>query len=191
MPYKLVVADNSPSVVKAIQAAFPQTEYVIYSFSDGQELKQALSAIQPDAILLSLSLPARLGYELGLSLKAEESFKNIPLLLLRQAFDLLDEESLAGIDHDELVTEPFDSGKLERTVRDLIEKNRGPQTLPEDPFPAGDSELEAPEGGEEKVLSLVKKELSEAEARIEERIKIKLLAELKANLKKLGPNQKG
>lgn len=134
MAYKLIVADRSPSVQKAIQMAFSDSEFEIYPFDDGLEVVESLSQINPDAVLLSLSLPHKDGYEVGFLMKSQEKFRHISLILLKGAFEPLNKEKIAGLDYDEIVQEPFDSERLVRMVRDLIEKKRNPQTLPEEPL---------------------------------------------------------
>ena len=179
MSYKLIIAHNSPSVHKAIRLAFPEQEYEIYSFKDGIEVMQELNQIKPDAILMSLSLQEEEGYEIGRYLKSQEKFKQIPLIVLYGAFEGLNEERVESLVYDELVQEPFDSEKLVRVVFDLIEKRRGPQTLPEEPgyddlpLPSAQIELDA------RVKDLVRREIVEVERELEKRIRARILSDLK------------
>ena len=206
MAYKLVVADSSPSCQKAIQMAFPEQEFEIHPFRDGLELIKALSQISPDAILLNLSLPNRDGYEIGIYLKSQDELKQAPLILLKGAFEQLDEERISGLDYDEIVQEPFDSERLVRIIRDLIEKKKNPQTLPEelimDEIPGEehsavprevDSQGEAlssekslsslpPEWKreiEEKIRESVRGEIVGVQRELEKRVRARILTELK------------
>ena len=131
--YKLVVAEWSPSVQKAIKMAFPESEFEIYPFRNGIEAEEDLLQINADAILLSLSLPNKDGYEIGRFIRKQERFNKTPLILLKGAFDDLDKEKIAGLDYDGIIQEPFDSEKLVRNVRDIIEGNKEPHSLPEEP----------------------------------------------------------
>ena len=177
MFYKLVIAHNSPSVLKAIRLAFPEQEYEIYAFKDGVELMQELNQINPDAILLSLSLHEEEGYEIGRYLKSQEKFKQIPLILLYGAFEALNEERVESLVYDDLVQEPFDSEKLVRVVFDLIEKRRGPQTLPEEP--GYDDLPSAQMGMDVRVKDLVRREIVDVERELEKRIRARILSDLK------------
>lgn len=184
MPYKLLVAHSSPSVMKAILAAFPEPEYEVHQFKSGVEVMQELNQMDPDAILLSLSLHRENGYELGRHLKEQEKFKQIPLILFYGAFETVPEETTEGPSYDELVQEPFDSGKLAQTTLELIERRKGPQTLPEEPVLDGESY------GDERIVlnkdikEFVRKEIYEAERELEKRIQARLLADLKNFLRK-------
>ena len=179
MPLKLVVAHNSPSVHKAIRLAFPEPEYEIFAFRDGVEVMQELNQINPDAILLSLSLHEEEGYEIGRYLKSQEKFKQIPLVLLYGAFEVLSEERVENLVCDDLVQEPFDSKMLVRVVFDLIEKRRGPQTLPEEP---GYDDLSPPLPQidiDKRVKDLVRREIVGVERELEKRIRARILSDLK------------
>lgn len=114
--------------------AFPDSEFEIYPFEDGLEVVKSLSQINPDAILLSLSLPHKDGYEVGFYLKSQEELRQAPLILLKGAFEQLDKEKVSGLDYDEIMNVPFDSERLVRIVQNLIEGKRDPQTLPEEPL---------------------------------------------------------
>jgi len=179
MSYKLIVAHHSPTVLKAIRSAFSEQEYEIYAFKDGVEVMQELNQINPDAILLSLSLHEEDGNQIGLYLKNQEKFKQIPLILFHGAFETLNEEKAEGLVFDLLVQEPFDSENLARATFDLIEKRKGPQTLPEEP--GFEEMLSTPHRIEldDKVKDFVKKEIFEVERELEKRIKARVLAEIK------------
>lgn len=133
MAYKLVIAHDSPSIQKAIQMAFPASEFEIIIFEDGLKAMKALGQLKPDAVLLNLSLPQKDGYEIGHFLKSREEFKQTSLFLLKGAFERLDAEKMTGFEYDEIVEEPFDSEKLARIVQQTIEGKKDPQTLPEEP----------------------------------------------------------
>ncbi len=199
MAYKLIIGDASPSVQKIIQMAFPETDFELHPFEDGLEVIQSLGAINPDAVLLSLSLPSRDGYEVGRYLRSRESFHKTALILLRNAFETLDLEKLRGLDCDEIVLKPFDSEKLARTVREIIDRKKGPHSLPEESFleeaaiqaaiPLFEEEefapspLTASEGDlEEKVRHALKEEILAMERELEKRLRATLRAELQSAL---------
>ena len=133
---KIIVADCTPSVYAVVQAAFPGTEFQIFTFSDGRRMIAEMEAIQPDVILLNLFLESKDGYDVCRFLNNQERFKNIPLFLLRGAFERVDEERLGGLEYRELLVEPFDSSSLLRKVRETLRGDFDPQTLPEEPVPA-------------------------------------------------------
>ena len=166
---KLILADCTPSVYAVVHAAFPGTEFQIFTFSDGRKMIAELEAIQPDVILLNLFLESKDGYEVCRFLNNQERFKNIPLFLLGGAFERVDEERIEGLEYRELLEEPFDSSGLLRKVRETLGGEFDPQTLPEEPvstekFSSG-AELDG------RIQSLIAKHVRESEDRIIERLK--------------------
>ena len=134
MPYRIAVADSSVSVQKALQLVFPEPEDKVAAFDDGLAFLTALPDLRPDAILAALNLPGRDGYEIARFLKGREEYRRVPLILLRGAFEPLDEERLIGLEPRAVVTKPFDSEKLAAAVRDLVDQEVCPPDLPEDPI---------------------------------------------------------
>lgn len=179
MNYKILVADDSPSIQKLIQMSFPTSEFEIFPFSDGQKVFDSLSQINPDAILLNLSLAQKDGYELGEHIKNHKAFNQVPLILIKEAFEPLDKERLEAFEYDQLVQKPFDSDALVQKVRTAIEERRIPMTLPEEPVWDLGSTVDMKVELDEKVRELVKKEILGVQRELEKRIKARILAELK------------
>ena len=132
MSYRVIIADASPSVQKAVQMAFPERGFEIYPFEDGNEVLESLGRINPDAVLVSLSLAGRDGYDIGAFLKGQEGHQNTTLILLKGTFEPVDAGRLAGLDYDRIVQKPFDSESLADAVLELVDKKNAPSTLPEE-----------------------------------------------------------
>ena len=179
MNYKIMIADGSPSIQKLVQMSFPSDEFEIFPFSDGQEAMDSLSRIKPDAVLMNLSLPQKDGYELGEHIRNQEEFEQVPLILIKDAFEPLDKDRLECFQFDELVQKPFDSEALVQKVRSIIEERKAPMTLPEEPVRKEASSGEMSVELDETVRGLVKREILGMERELEKRIKARIVAELK------------
>lgn len=177
---RILVADCAPAVFSAVRSAFPGTEFEILAFSDGTEVIEALEMVQPDVILLNLFLQSKDGYDVCHFLNNQERFKKIPVFLLKGAFDPVDEERLSGLEYRELIEEPFDSGRLARKVREVVGEDSDPLTLPEEPVLAGD--FPGSHGLEEKMRNLVAEEFLKNEDRIVDRLKTRILAEVRKSV---------
>jgi CheY-like chemotaxis protein len=202
MAYKLVVADSSPSVQKVVQMAFPAPDFEIYPFEDGLEVLGSIGRINPDAVLLSLCLPSKDGYEISHYLRSREDFRKTALVLLKNAFEPLDLEKVHDLDYDEIIQKPFDSEDLARLVKDAIDKKKGPHSFPEESFlddnpvtgtlplfeepsfhPSSSPPL-SEEDLEEKIKRVIREEILSVERELEKRLKASLRAEVKDWLEK-------
>jgi len=195
MPVKVILAEASPSVQKVVQMAFSEPEFEVQTIEDGLQAIESLARVNPDAVLLSLALPSRDGYEVGRYLGSREEFRKAGLVLLKNAFEPLDAERLRGIDYDEVVQKPFDSENLVRLVREIVERKKTPPSFPEEALiedaPAEDilplfkeKEFFPPplssrlgDEVEEKVRSMLRDEILSVERELEKRLKASLRAE--------------
>lgn len=184
MAYKVIVADSSPSIQKAVQIALSEAEFEVYPFADGHEVLKYLRQINPDVVFLRLSLPSLGGYEVGRFLRSQAQFKNTFLILFKGVFEPLDRERIAELDFDEIIQLPFASEKLSRLVLNFLERKDSPQTLPEEPIRGGFYEPKVGEELENKIKELVKKETLEVERQLEKKIKAQCLSEIKSWLRK-------
>ena len=197
MPYKVILADASPSVQKAVQMAFSEPDFEVHTIEDGLRTIESLARIGPDAVVLGLALPSRDGYEVGRYLRSREEFRKTGLILIKNAFESLDMERLRGIDYDEIVQKPFDSESLVRLVREIIDRKKTPPSFPEEalieeasvadepplfeeeefiPLPASSRSKDE---FEERVRSVLRDEILSMERELEKRLKSSLRAELK------------
>ena len=191
MPYRIVCADPSPSVQKAVQLVFAEPEFRVTVFEDGASLLGAVADLRPDALLVSLTLPGRDGYEVGRVLRSRKDLASVPLVGLRGTFECVDADRTPTADYDEVLPKPFDPERLAATVRELIARKTGPSSLPEEPLwpgeaaPAGPSAAgatapRAPAGlSEAEVKAVVREEIGEMEREIEKRVRARVLADIK------------
>jgi DNA-binding response OmpR family regulator len=197
MPYKVILADASPSVQKVVQMAFSEPDFEVHTIEDGLQVIESLAGISPDAVLLSLALPSRDGYEVGRFLRSREEFGKIGLILLKNAFERVDAERLRGLDHDEIVQKPFDSEGLAQLVREIIDRRKTPHSFPEEalieePFPGGvrslfkEEEFIPPplssrpgDEVEERIRDMIRDEILSVERELEKRLKASLRTEFR------------
>jgi DNA-binding response OmpR family regulator len=184
VPYTIVLADPSPSVQKAAQLVFAEPEFRLSVFEDGASLLEAAAGLRPDALVVSLTLPGRDGYEVGRLLRSQKELATIPLVGLKGTFASLDADKAVPPEYDEVVLKPFDSERLAAVVRELIARKTGPASLPEDPLWLQEGEAagspEAAAGPDLKaVRSVVREEVGAMEREIEKRVRASVLAELK------------
>jgi DNA-binding response OmpR family regulator len=186
VPYKIVVADPSPSVQKAAQLAFAEPEFRVAVYDDGASLLEAVAAGAPDALVVSLTLPGREGYDVARTLRSRKELAAVPLIGLRGSFECVDGDRNVPPDYDEVVAKPFDSERLAAVVRELIARKTGPSSLPEEPvWLGGPTALRAtpppaPDAAAASdVRALVREEIGGMEHEIEKRVRARVLADLK------------
>ena len=186
MPYKIIVADPSLSAQKAALLAFPEPEFRVFVFEDGASLLESVAGLEPDALLVSLTLPGREGYEVARTLRSRKELATVPLVGLRGSFECIDSDRNAPSAYDEVVPKPFDSERLSAVVRELIARKTGPSSLPEEPvWPGEASPAAGPQGAPSpsseasQVRDVVREEIVAMEREIEKRVRARVLADVK------------
>jgi DNA-binding response OmpR family regulator len=194
MIYRVILADSSPSVRRAVELAFPESEFEVFFFDNGLELVKALPDILPDALLISLSLPGLDGYRAASALRGQKELRHASLFFLRGAFEKFETDKAAGLDYEDVVRKPFDSEGLAGRVKSCLDRKHDLLAFPQGPFPeeAGQGSVtagrplpphsasspSAPRSAD--LAALVRQEVSRALAETEERLRTKLLNEMKA-----------
>jgi DNA-binding response OmpR family regulator len=133
MPYRVIVADPSPTAVRAVELALPAPEFQVRSFGDGLDAIEAVREVPPDAILSAFALPSRDGYELGSFVRSQTAGAQIALFFLRGAFEPFDMPRIAQVAFDGIILKPFDGESLAALIRETISQKRELPSLPEEP----------------------------------------------------------
>jgi PleD family two-component response regulator len=184
MPFKIVIADPSTSALKTLQMAFSETKHDLFLFKDGLEVEKNLSQLDPDAVIVNLSLPKKDGYEIGHYLNSHDQYRKVPLIFLLGAFDRVNKEKIESLDYVDIVQEPFDSEDLVRKVCETIGHEDVPQTLPEEPVLEKESSIVSDQGLEARVRRLVRAEVVRLEKDLEEKLWKRIVTRLKAYVDK-------
>jgi DNA-binding response OmpR family regulator len=119
---RVLVVDDDPVIQKLLKVNFEMEGYEVLSAADGAEgLDQATSG-SPDVIILDVMMPKMNGLEVLAALKAEDSTKDIPVILLSAKAQAGDVQ--AGLDRgaNAYVTKPFDPLDLLDRVGTLVKR---------------------------------------------------------------------
>jgi CheY-like chemotaxis protein len=133
MSYRIILADPSPTTVRAVELALPGPEFQVRSFSDGIDAIEAVREAPPDAVLAAFGLPSRDGYELGSFVRSQPFGSQVALFFLRGAFEPFDMTRIAKVAYDGIILKPFDGDSLAALVRETIGQKRELPSIPEEP----------------------------------------------------------
>mgnify|MGYP005831409687 CR=1 FL=1 len=187
MAYNIFIADSSLTTHKIVEMELISPEFVLFSCPTREELLKRLGEVKPDVVILNLSLPDGDGYELAAHLNSQPDLGKVPLILLQNAFEPADEKRLASLVFLELISKPFESGRLALAVKKAVGQPEEPDSFPE--------ELEIPAtvlAGQEDLLTepskdlmalvqqTVRKEIVSLERELEKRLQATLRNELQA-----------
>ena len=119
----VLVVDDDPVIVKLLQVNFEMEGYAVITASDGLEGLEMARQERPDAIVLDVMMPKMDGLEVARTLKADESTRSIPILLLSAKAQQADVQAGVATGADDYLTKPFDPLDLLQRVGGLISRS--------------------------------------------------------------------
>ena len=79
---KILVVDDSQAIREVIGFALKKAGYEVESAEDGAQALDAINASTPDMIISDVNMPKVSGLEMLKTIKSNEKFKYIPILML-------------------------------------------------------------------------------------------------------------
>jgi CheY-like chemotaxis protein len=129
---RILVADDSTRIRNILSLLLQGRGYQVIEAVDGNEALEKAMSLRPDLILLDVQMPGKSGFEICSYLKANEQFRNIPILMLTaiaQGSGGTDEQWKNISNADGFISKPFQSrGLLDRIVRLLEKQQSGKDT---------------------------------------------------------------
>lgn len=120
MSRRILVADDEPNIVTALEFMLRRAGYAVSVATTGDEVLRQVEAAPPDLVLLDVMMPVMSGYEVCRRLRERPEWKAVKVLMLsargREA------ETRQGLDAgaDLYVVKPFSNSELLRKIEALL-----------------------------------------------------------------------
>jgi len=122
---KIMLVDDEQDQIFSIKTGFEQeypNEYEIIGVESGKKCFELLEKnVKPDLILLDIMMPDMDGWEVFDKLKANQSWKNIPIIFLTARSDGLAASAGAMI-ADDYIEKPIDIEELKTRIDNVLNK---------------------------------------------------------------------
>lgn len=109
---KVLIVDDSPTILRVIDLAIKDTGWEIYHAKDGLSALKITKEIEPDLILLDVMLPIYNGYQVCKLLKTNPKFSHTPIIMLTAKSSVLDKIKGRLANADMYLTKPFSQAEL-------------------------------------------------------------------------------
>jgi CheY-like chemotaxis protein len=119
---KILIVDDEPDYITAIQCRLEWSHYDVITASNGQEGLEKVASERPDLVLLDTNMPVMNGHEVLERLKQHQELKNIPVIMvtaLCEAQDVAKASSYGVVDY---VAKPFDFSDLVEKIAKALER---------------------------------------------------------------------
>lgn len=113
---RVLIVDDEPDIVESVRFRLEIENISCLTAFDGEDALAKAKKERPDLILLDVMLPKINGYKIARILKFDESYKNIPIIMLTARTQLKDVKIGKETGADEYITKPFDMEMLVEMV---------------------------------------------------------------------------
>ncbi|MEM8614693.1 MAG: response regulator [Cyanobacteria bacterium P01_H01_bin.105] len=81
-PTKIIIVDDDPQILKLLQVSLTPWNFDVTPLTDGSHLWQTLEHVEPDALVLDVTLPEMSGFEICQLLRADPRWRTLPIVFL-------------------------------------------------------------------------------------------------------------
>ena len=131
---KILIVDDDEDILLIVQTLLTNAGYAPILARNGREGIEQATAMQPDVILLDVTMPQMSGWEVCATLKNLPETSSIPIVMLTVKSEIKDLITGMQVGADDYITKPFTKRHLLETVERLLEPGEGPRSafLPRD-----------------------------------------------------------
>ncbi len=125
MPYRMLIADDEPSVLLLLRTFFERQGYQVATARDGREAVVQAQHSMPDIIILDIQMPHKTGVEVVRELRTDPRFDQVPILALTAYVRDYLPSAVLSAGFDRMLTKPFEFAELIDLITRLLEQRAG------------------------------------------------------------------
>ena len=117
---RILVVDDLPLNIEFLEESLTAHGFEVFSASDGEEALKRIVEVEPDLLLLDLSMPKLDGIGVLKVIRGDEEFRDLPVILLTARRE--QENKVEGLDAgaDDYITKPFYIDEVVARIRSLL-----------------------------------------------------------------------
>ena len=125
---KIFIIEDEPSIIQLVQHNLEKNGFIISSSLNGNDGLKELKKFQPDLLLLDWMLPDLSGIDICKNIRKDNSFKNLPVIMLTAKGE--EEDKIKGLDSgvDDYLTKPFSFNELMARIKAVLRRSN-PNTV--------------------------------------------------------------
>lgn len=120
MAKKILVIDDEPEIILAIQIRLKQANYEVVSAYDGKDGIEKAAKEKPDLILLDILMPEMNGFQTLQKLKEDTQTMSIPVIMLTAKSQLDDVTKATNLGAEDYIVKPFDHIAMLKKIKELL-----------------------------------------------------------------------
>src|SRR5512143_1151926 len=121
---RILIVDDEPLNVDYLEQELEGPEFEIASASNGEQALSRVRSDSPDLILLDIMMPVMDGFEVLRRLKADDSTRDLPVIIISAASDLASMVRGIQLGAEDYLPKPFEPTLLRARISSSLEKKR-------------------------------------------------------------------
>ena len=120
MPKQVLIADDEPNIVAALEYLLQRSGYEVRVARSGDEALKLIEQHPPDLVLLDVMMPQRSGYEVCQRVREREDWRHIKIVMLSARGRDVEVNKGMSLGADLYITKPFSTSELVATINGLL-----------------------------------------------------------------------
>ena len=120
MSKKVLIADDEPNIVAAVEFLLQRNGYEVQVARNGDEALKLVEASNPDLVLLDVMMPVRSGYEVCKRIRENDAWRHIKIIMLSAKGRDAEVTKGLALGADDYVTKPFSTRDLLNRIGKLL-----------------------------------------------------------------------
>jgi DNA-binding response OmpR family regulator len=120
MPQTVLVVDDEPNIVLALQFLMKKAGYDVRVARDGEEALAEIQKSRPDLVLLDVMMPKRDGFNVCETIRANPAWQGTRVLMLTAKGRDIEREKGLALGADGYITKPFSTREVLERVSEIL-----------------------------------------------------------------------
>lgn len=120
MTKKVLIVDDEPNIVAALEYLLQRSGYEVRSAPNGEEALRQVESFGPDLVLLDVMMPQRSGYDVCQRIREHPEWNRIRILMLSARGRDAEVNKGLSLGADLYITKPFSNAELVARIGELL-----------------------------------------------------------------------
>ena len=126
MNKRILIADDEPNIVAAIEFLLTQSGYEVQIARNGEEALKLVESCVPDLVLLDVMMPKKSGCEVCTRIRERADWRHIKVVMLSAKGREAEVNRGLAIGADLYMTKPFSTRELLAKIKELLAQELQP-----------------------------------------------------------------
>lgn len=119
--YKIACIDDSPTILSEIQRFLEEEQFAVTAIDDPVQASAVIFRLEPDLVLLDITMPRINGYKLCSLLRSSNAFKQTPIIMVTGNTGMIDKARAKMAGATDYLTKPFTQEGLMNIVNKYLQ----------------------------------------------------------------------